>query len=104
MPTNPETDDDVTRASRLGTVLVSMLAVRPEQVSRALELQRATGSNIGEALVELGAASPAEVDVAVALQARMRSGDVVGAADDVLRRAYEQATTSIVDMIAGVTR
>ena len=56
-------------ADKLGQILLKAGLVTPEQLSKALEVQRGTNKRIGEVLVELGLVS--ELDIAVMLSKQL---------------------------------
>lgn len=63
-------------ATRIGDLLVRAGAISREQLAVALELQRdRAGKLLGEALVELGACRPGEIERLLAAQGRIR-GDL----------------------------
>ena len=57
----------------LGEVMIRLHFVTPEQVERALRIQRASGVRFGEALVQSGAASWRQVEQALRYQVKHRS-------------------------------
>ena len=57
---------------RLGQILVRVCGVSEEDLNRAVQIQRATGKRLGEAVVELGVASWERVEKAMLLQATNR--------------------------------
>jgi hypothetical protein len=56
----------------LGQILIRLGTITPEQLDRALQIQIATGIRIGEALVEIGAATWDQIRVAVKVQGDLR--------------------------------
>ena len=61
-----------TEETFLGQIMVSQEMIAAEQLERALKVQRASGVRIGEALVEIGAATWDQVEEAVESQTRLR--------------------------------
>ncbi len=56
------------RASKLGEILIQAGLLTPEQLAKALELQRGTTKRIGEILIELGLVNEQDMTVALSKQ------------------------------------
>ena len=59
----------------LGEILVQQRKIDHSQLESAMRLQREMGTQIGEALVELGAATPADVAEALREQSTRPTSD-----------------------------
>lgn len=60
----------------LGSVLVRLNLLRPEQLDRALEIQRGTGKRLGEVLLELGWIFEQDIARAIATQFDLKYVDL----------------------------
>jgi hypothetical protein len=62
----------LTHEALLGAILVQAGVVSSETLTRGLQLHSSSGQPLGQCLVQLGAASPAQIESAVAYQDRLR--------------------------------
>lgn len=62
----------LTQEALIGAILVQAGVVSPEALTRGLQLQTSSSQPLGQCLVQLGAATPAQIESAVAFQDRLR--------------------------------
>jgi len=65
----------ITHEFLLGSILVQANIISPDSLARALHLHASSGIALGQCLVQLGAASPAQIAAAVAYQDRLRDDE-----------------------------
>lgn len=64
-----------TQEALLGAILVQGGVITPDSLTRGLQLHSSSGRPLGQCLVELGAASPMQIESAVTYQDRLREGE-----------------------------
>jgi hypothetical protein len=62
----------LTQEALIGAILVQAGVISPEALTRGLQLQTSSSQPLGQCLVQLGAATPAQIESAVAYQDRLR--------------------------------
>ncbi len=78
----PPAPDTLTRDMLLGEILSEMEMVNKEQLVKAIGLKNSSGIKIGEALIEIGAATQAEIDYALDVQKKLLYVSGVSMDDD----------------------
>ena len=71
----------MTQEFLLGSILMQAGVISPESLSRALQLHSSSGQTLGQCLVQLGAASRAQISSAVAYQDRLRDEQQVASSE-----------------------
>src|SRR5919197_4246810 len=66
----------------LGAVLLQSRLLRPEQLDRALEVQRGSGKRLGEVLIELGFLYEQDISRALANQGGLKYLDLAASSVD----------------------